>query len=116
MLSLTAASHRPERVAAAASFHGGHLVTDAPDSPHLAVGTIAGEVYVAAAEQDASFTADHAAALESALTEAGVDHTVEFYPALHGFAVPDNPTYDEAAATRHWEALEDLYGSALTPA
>ena len=48
-LSLTAASHRPERVAAAASFHGGYLVTDAPDSPHLAVGSIAGRVYVAGA-------------------------------------------------------------------
>jgi carboxymethylenebutenolidase len=36
---------------------------------------------------------------------------VEFYPAKHGFAVPDNPTYDEAAEDRHWTALEALYGS-----
>ena len=47
--------------------------------------------------------------LDSALTGAGVEHTVEFYPAHHGFAVPDNPTYDAEAAARHWEALGRLY-------
>jgi len=35
------------------------------------------------------------------------------YPAAHGFAVPDNPTYDDAAAARHWEAMEDLFASTL---
>ena len=40
---------------------------------------------------------------------AGVEHTVEFYAAHHGFAVPDNPTYDAEAAARHWEALGRLY-------
>ena len=48
-----------------------------------------------------------------ALTEAGVDHTLVTYSAAHGFAVPDNPTYDEAAAARHWEALAELYSSVL---
>ena len=61
-----------------------------------------------------SFTDEHAAALDAALTEAGVDHTVEIYPALHGFAVPDNLTYDDAAADRHWHALETLYAANLT--
>jgi carboxymethylenebutenolidase len=51
--------------------------------------------------------------LESALTDAGVDHTVEFYPARHGFAVPDNPTYDTQADARHWEALHELYRAHL---
>ena len=36
------------------------------------------------------------------------------YPAAHGFAVPDNPTYDDRAAARHWEALQDLFASTLT--
>ena len=45
----------------------------------------------------------------SALAAAGVDHTVEFYPAHHGFAVPDNDTYDPAASDRHWAALQHLY-------
>jgi carboxymethylenebutenolidase len=98
---------------AAASFHGGRLATDAPDSPHLVVGRITGRVYVAAAEDDASFPAEQAELLEKALTEAGVDYTMETYPALHGFAVPDNPPYDADAAARHWRALGDLYGAML---
>ena len=53
--------------------------------------------------------------MSKALTEAGVEHTLVTYPALHGFAVPDNPTYDEAAAARHWQALEELYSNALAP-
>ena len=54
-----------------------------------------------------------AGTLEQALTEAGVRHTLEFYPAQHGFAVPDNPTHDPSAEDRHWKALKELYGSAL---
>ena len=70
-------------------------------------------VYVAGARDDGSFDDEQFQRLSTALTEAGVDHTLVTYPALHGFAVPDNPTYDEAAATRHWEALESLYAAAL---
>jgi carboxymethylenebutenolidase len=73
-------------------------------------------VYVAGAENDASFDDEQFERLSAALLAAGVDHELLTYPALHGFAVPDNPTYDEAAATRHWQALESLYDSALTPA
>jgi carboxymethylenebutenolidase len=112
-LSLTAAAHHPDRIAAAASFHGGNLANDAPDSPHLVAGQIRGRVYVAAAENDASFPAEQAERLAASLTAGGVDHTIETYPALHGFAVPDNPTYDAAAASRHWDALDSLYGSTL---
>jgi carboxymethylenebutenolidase len=113
-LSLVSAANHPDRIAAAASFHGGHLVTDAPDSPHRLVERITGRVYVAGAENDASFTTDDAAALDDALTAAGVEHTVEIYPAGHGFAVPDNATFDAATAERHWQALDDLYAATLT--
>jgi carboxymethylenebutenolidase len=113
-LSLTAAAHHPDRIAAAASFHGGHLAGDAPDSPHRVVGRIMGRVYVAAAEKDESFPAEQAQLLEDALAAAGVDHTIETYPALHGFAVPDNPTYDPDAAARHWRALGDLFTATLS--
>jgi carboxymethylenebutenolidase len=68
---------------------------------------------VAGAIEDGSFTAGQAGLLDRALTNAGVEHTVEFYPARHGFAVPDNPTYDAAAEARHWEALERLYRNRL---
>jgi carboxymethylenebutenolidase len=71
-------------------------------------------VYVAGAQDDASFTPEQAELLEGALSGAGVAHTIEVYPAHHGFAVPDNPTYDQAAADRHWAALDHLYRSTLT--
>ena len=113
-MSLLAATGLGSKIGAAASFHGGRLaVQDDENSPHLAAGQIAATVYVAGAEDDGSFTAEQAELLENALTEAGIDHTIEFYPAKHGFAVPDNPTYDEQAAARHWEALRHLYQAHL---
>ena len=111
--SLTAAARYPERVAAAASFHGGYLATEAPDSPHLGAGTIAGRVYVASAVDDEHFPPEQEERLAAALAAAGVDHTMATYPVAHGFAVPDNPTFDEAASERHWAAMEALFGSAL---
>ncbi|MGI8756477.1 MAG: dienelactone hydrolase family protein [Acidimicrobiales bacterium] len=112
-LSLTAAAHHPDRIGAAASFHGGHLVTDAPDSPHRVVAQITGRVCVAGALDDGSFTREQAEQLEQALTDGGVDHVVETYPAAHGFAVADNPTYDAEADRRHLDALRDLFGQML---
>ena len=113
-MSLIAAGGLGGTVAAAASFHGGRLaVADDPSSPHLAADRITATVYVAGAEDDGSFTAEQAELLDRALSDAGVDHTVEFYPAHHGFAVADNPTYDADASARHWEALGRLYGSRL---
>ncbi len=109
-MSLVAAGGIGPKIAAAASFHGGRLaVADDPASPHLAAGRITATVYVAGAIEDNSFTVEQADLLEGALSDAGVDHTVEFYPAHHGFAVPDNETYDEKASARHWEALRQLY-------
>jgi carboxymethylenebutenolidase len=109
-LSLIAAGGLGSKIAAAASFHGGRLAVDGdPSSPHLLADRIAATVYVAGAQDDRSFTAEQAGLLESALTGAGVRHTVVFYPAHHGFAVPDNPTYDAEASARHWDALRELY-------
>jgi carboxymethylenebutenolidase len=109
--SVIVAGRHPERVGAAGSFHGGGLVTDDPNSPHLLADKMNATVYVAGAENDGSFTAEHAETLDKALTAAGVEHMVEIYPAGHGFAVPDNPPYDKSAADRHWAALEKLFAS-----
>ena len=109
--SMIVAGRQPARVGAAGSFHGGGLVTDDPNSPHLLADKMNATVYVAGAENDGSFTAEHAKTLDKALTAAGVEHMVEFYPAGHGFAVPDNPPYDKAADDRHWAALEKLFGA-----
>jgi carboxymethylenebutenolidase len=112
-ISLIVAGRLPDRVAAAASFHGGGLVADTPDSPHLLADRISATVYVGGAENDASFTADHAEQLDKALTAAGVQHTIEWYQAAHGFAVPDNPPYDVAADERHWAAMTETFSAAL---
>src|SRR6201996_6106615 len=111
--ALTVAGLVPDRVAAAGSFHGGGLVTEGADSPHLRADRIQAVVYVGGAENDASFTDDHAEQLEKALTAAGVEHTIETYPAAHGFAVPDNAPSDAAAAERHWNAMRDFFGAHL---
>ncbi len=111
--SLVIAGRVPARVAAAMSFHGGGLVSDDPGSPHLLAGQMLAEVYVGGAEHDPSFTAGQADTLDNALSAVGVGHTIEFYAALHGFAVPDNATYEEQAAERHWAAMEYFFGAHL---
>ncbi|HLR98806.1 MAG TPA: dienelactone hydrolase family protein [Mycolicibacillus parakoreensis] len=112
--ALVVAGRLGRRVAAAASFHGGGLVTDAADSPHRAAADIRAAVYVAGAQDDATFTAAQARRLDEELRAAGVEHTVEIFPAAHGFAVPDNPTYDPQAAERHWTALRAFFAARLT--
>ena len=114
-MSLIAAGGLGRKIAAAASFHGGRLaVPGDPSSPHASAGRMTATIYVAGAQDDNSFTAEQAELLERALTDAGVDHTLEFYPARHGFAVPDNTTYDAHASARHWHALQDLYRAHLS--
>ena len=112
-LSLNAAGHFPGRIVAAASFHGGNLAGDAPDSPHLLAGSMTARVYIGAAQNDSSFPPEQEARLEAALSGAGVERTIETYAAHHGFAVADMPTHDAAAEARHWRALTDLYAATL---
>ena len=114
--ALVAAGAHGARVAAAASIHGARLATDLPGSPHGAAAAIRGEVYVAVAEVDPYFDDAERTRLAEALTAAGVRHTIEVYDgARHGFAVPDNPTYDEAAAARHRTQVLALFDRALRP-
>ena len=113
-MALTAAGVFPDRVAAAASFHGGALATDAPTSPHLLAPKIKAEVYVAGADNDQSYPPQMAQRLEQAFTEAGVNHRAEIYPgAHHGWMKPDFPIYDEAAAERGWREMLALFGRNL---
>jgi carboxymethylenebutenolidase len=112
-LSLIAAATYPDRVVAAAAYHPGGLVSDAPDSPHLLVGKIRGSVYVGGAIEDQTFTDAQRQALDDALTAAGVDHVVELYQARHGWVPSDTPVHDAAATARHWETLLALFARAL---
>ena len=113
-ISLTVAGTYPDRIAAAASFHGGNLATDGQLSPHRLASAMKGRIYVAGADQDNSYPLEMAERLDKALSEAGVDHLCEIYPgALHGWTMADFPVYDEAAAERHWRALLALLGEVL---
>jgi carboxymethylenebutenolidase len=113
-LSLITAANLGERIAAAASFHGGNLAkADDSDSPHHKASAIRAAVYVAGAIEDQSFPDGQKDLLEKSLSEAGVIHTIETYQAHQGFAVADNPSYDPDAAERHWKAMEQFFGSVL---
>jgi carboxymethylenebutenolidase len=113
LMSLTAAGTYPDRIVAAASYHGGRLATDAPDSPHLLAPKIKSQVYVAGAIEDPSFPDDMKERLETALTKAGVDHKIETYQAKHGWVFRDTPVYDAAAAERHWQTMVALFDAQL---
>jgi carboxymethylenebutenolidase len=113
-ISLTAAGTYPDRIAAAASFHGGNLATDSELSPHRLAPQMNGQVYVAGADRDDSYPPEMAARLEAALSDAGVDHRCEIYlDARHGWTMADFPVYDEAAAERHWRELTALFEETL---
>lgn len=112
-LALYAAGHFGDRFAAAASYHGGGLATDAPDSPHRLAPQIRARVYVAGAIEDRSFDDAQKERLERALADAGVDHTIETYPARHGWVLADTPSHDQVAAERHWATLLGLLGQTI---
>ncbi|MBB5914955.1 carboxymethylenebutenolidase [Nocardia transvalensis] len=113
-LSLATAAIYPDRVAAAAGFHGAQLATDTPDSPHLAVGTITAELYFGHADQDPSLPQEQIDLFEKALTDAGVRHRCEVYPgAHHGYTQTDTAAYDEEASERHWRELVALLNRTL---
>jgi len=112
--ALTAAATFPDRVAAAASFHGGSLATEKADSPHTLAPRMRARVYVGAAEIDPSFPKEQQERLARALSAAGVTYTLEVYEgAKHGFAVTGHLVYDRDASERHWTRLIGLFAETL---
>ena len=108
--ALAAAARYPDRVAAAASFYGTWLVSDAVESPHLSLGKIKGEVHIACAEIDELAPLPMVAELRALFEKAGSPGELELYPGVHhGFAFPQRKVYDKPAAERHWERLIALY-------
>ena len=113
-MALRAAGTFPDRIAAAASFHGGNLATDAADSPHTLATRIKAKVLVAGADDDHSFDDAQMHRLDKALKAAGVDASVTIYRgAKHGYAPPDMPVYNPEAAERHWRELLALFSETL---
>ncbi len=112
--ALSAAAAYPDRIGAAASFHGGNLASDKPDSPHLRAASIKARLHVGAAGVDGSFTPEQAALLVQAFRAAGVDFVLENYVGMaHGWCVPDHSVYNEAGAERHWRRLLAFLGETL---
>lgn len=99
----------PARVKAAASFHGGGLVTDKPDSPHkLLPATQAAYLIAVARDDDARAPADKTSFADAAKV-AGRPAEIEVYAGDHGWCVPDSPAYNQAEADRAWARLLALY-------
>lgn len=112
--SLIAAAAYPDRVAAAASFHGGNLASDAADSPHLRVATIRARLYVGMAGVDRTFPPEQSRLLEQTLRDAGTDFIMENYAGVeHGWAVPDHRVFDPKGAERHWQRMLTLFDETL---
>ena len=118
-LIMRTAAALPERIGAAASFHGGGLVTDQPTSPHLLVPKIKAQMYIAVAANDDERQPDAKTRLRAAFASANVQHEIEVYAgAAHGWCMSDMPSqgtpiYNQAAAERAWGKLLALYRSAL---
>jgi len=110
----------PDRVGAGASFHGGGLVTDRPDSPHLLAPKIKARMYFGVASNDDARQPDAKDKLKEAFAAANVPAEIEVYAgALHGWCVPDmplqngKPIYSKPDAERAWGKLVELYKAAL---
>jgi carboxymethylenebutenolidase len=112
--ALAAAGRFPDRIAAAASIHGGGLVTPSPDSPDRSLANAKGRLYLGFAGLDPYFHAEQAGSLAANAYAAGIDLVTETYAGVyHGFAVADTPAFNAAAAARHWRRLETFFGEAL---
>ena len=105
---------RAERVGAGASFHGGRLVTDRPDSPHLLAAEMNAQFLFAIAENDDRKDPDAKETLRDTFATAGLAAEIEVYEgAMHGWCPPDSAVYNEAQAERAWERLLALFETAL---
>ena len=113
-MTMRTAAAFPDRIGAGASFHGGRLVTDSPDSPHLLVDRIRAHYLFAIAENDDQKDPKAKTALRDAFAAAGLPAEIEVYAGtLHGWCPPDSAVYHEAQAERAWSRLLALFETAL---
>jgi len=118
-LVVRTAAALPDRIGAGASFHGGGLVTDKPESPHLLAPKIKARMYFGVASNDDARQPDAKDKLKEAFAAAKVPAEIEVYPSLHGWCVPDmpmqngKPIYNKEDAERAWGKLMDLYKAGL---
>jgi carboxymethylenebutenolidase len=113
MIMRTAAA-RPDRIGAAASFHGGGLVSEAADSPHLLIPQMQAQFLIAIAENDDASQPEAKNTLRESFASAGLQAEIEVYAgAQHGWCPPDSTVYHEEQAERAWSRLLALFETAL---
>ena len=118
-LVVRTAATQPDRIGAGASFHGGGLVTNNPDSPHLLAPKIKARMYFGVAKNDDDRQPDAKDKLKEAFAAANVPAEIEVYQSLHGWCVKDmplsegKPIYNQADAEKAWGKLVALYKAAL---
>jgi carboxymethylenebutenolidase len=113
-IALRTAAMVPDRVGAAASFHGGGLVTTMPNSPHLQVAKTKAQLLIAIAANDDMQRPDEKTVLKDTFAKANVPAEIEVYTgAAHGWCPPDSGVYNEPQAEKAWSRLLALYGKAL---
>ena len=103
----------PDRVGAVASFHGGGLVTQNPNSPHLQASKTKAQFLIAIANNDDQRAPTEKDVLKETFAKANLPAEIEVYPGAHGWCPPDSGVYLEAAAEKAWSRLLALYGKAL---
>jgi carboxymethylenebutenolidase len=111
--TLRTAASFPDRVGAGASFHGGGLVTDKPDSPHLLAPKIKAQFLFAIAQNDDQRQPEAKDALRDVFAKANLQAEIEVYPAMHGWCPPDSQVYNQAQADKAWGRMLALFKTAL---
>jgi carboxymethylenebutenolidase len=104
----------PDRIGAGASFHGGNLVTDKPDSPHLLVPKMKAQYLFAIAENDDQRQPEAKNVLREAFAKAKLPAEIEVYAgAMHGWCPPDAQVYNHDQAEKAWGRMLALFKTAL---
>ena len=104
----------PDRVGAVATFHGGGLVTDKPDSPHLQAAQSKAQFLIAIAANDDARSPKDKDAMRETFAKANLPAEIEVYAGtVHGWCPPDSKVYNEPSAEKAWSRLLVLYGKAL---
>jgi carboxymethylenebutenolidase len=104
----------PQRVGAVASFHGGGLVTDTPNSPHLQAATSKAQFLIAIAANDDGRSPNEKSVLKETFAKANLPAEIEVYEgAAHGWCPPDSGVYNEPQAEKAWSRLLALYEKGL---
>ena len=113
-MAFRTAAAMPDRVGAVATFHGGGLVTNQPNSPHLQAARSKAQFLICIAANDDARSPNDKTVLKETFAKAELLAEIEVYEgAAHGWCPPDTTVYNEAQAEKAWSRLLVLYGKAL---